>query len=77
MASEQRVGAGAGSAQVPAATKRNLVACRLCKIVKTLEQFVEDGCDNCTFLQLHEGYERVASCTTRHFSGYLPSFPLS
>lgn len=58
-----------GFAEVPKEPKGKLVACRLCMLVKTISQFVKHGCDNCTFLHLEDDDERVAQCTTLHFSG--------
>ena len=49
---------------------RHLRACLLCSMVKTLEQFQRDGCDNCErFLHLKADHEQTLSCTSSNFDG--------
>jgi transcription elongation factor SPT4 len=38
-------------ASVPAALK-GIRACKRCGILKTMDQFLQEGCENCPFLEL-------------------------
>ncbi|KAJ3356321.1 hypothetical protein AMAG_02581 [Allomyces macrogynus ATCC 38327] len=50
--------------------KRDLRACKLCSLIKTLSQFKQDGCDNCEeILDLRRHPSRVAECTSSTFEG--------
>ncbi|GKT27960.1 Transcription initiation Spt4 like protein [Aduncisulcus paluster] len=42
---------------------RNLVACTDCRLLKTLDQFKENGCENC------DHHADPQTYTTSHFSG--------
>jgi transcription elongation factor SPT4 len=42
-----------------------------CTLVKTYEQFYNQGCENCTFLHMEEDPERVKECTSAHFDGLI------
>jgi transcription elongation factor SPT4 len=44
-------------------------ACKRCGILKTQEQFYDDGCENCPFLDMVDNMERVNNCTTPFFEG--------
>lgn len=44
-------------------------ACMSCSLIKTVPQFVEDGCDNCPFMGYQSDRERVLACTTSSFTG--------
>ena len=55
------------AAPVPEALNRNLRCCVPCKLVKTLEQFYEQGCENCTFLEMEGDRERIEDSTTTEF----------
>lgn len=55
------------AAPVPEALNRNLRCCIPCRLVKTLEQFYEQGCENCTFLDMEGDRERIEDCTTTEF----------
>ena len=59
------------SAPVPEALNRNLRCCIACRLIKTLEQFYQQGCENCTFLNLEGDRERIEDCTTTEFQGML------
>ncbi|KAI8507216.1 transcription elongation factor SPT4-like [Branchiostoma floridae] len=49
---------------------RNLRACLLCSLIKTIDQFVFDGCDNCEpYLQLKGNKDLVYDCTSSNFDG--------
>lgn len=56
------------SAQTPNALK-GLRACKRCGIIKTYDQFVDDGCENCMFLEMADNPEKVNLCTTAFFEG--------
>lgn len=48
----------------------NLRACLLCHLIKNVDQFEKNGCENCEqFLGLRHQRELVQSCTTANFSG--------
>lgn len=55
-------------ASVPSALK-GVRACMRCGLIKTLDQFLEDGCDNCPFLDMAGNHERCNLCTTAFFEG--------
>jgi len=59
---------GVQSGVVPAKF-RGLRACLVCGLVKTQKQFEDNGCENCTFLNLTGDKERVQDCTTTHYQG--------
>ncbi|EDL15829.1 mCG7669, isoform CRA_b [Mus musculus] len=49
---------------------RHLRACLLCSLVKTIDQFEYDGCDNCdAYLQMKGNREMVYDCTSSSFDG--------
>uniref|UniRef100_A0A915C2N5 Transcription elongation factor SPT4 n=1 Tax=Parascaris univalens TaxID=6257 RepID=A0A915C2N5_PARUN len=51
---------------------RNLRACLLCSMIKTLDQFEQDGCDNCErFLGMKGDEEKVSECTSSNFDGMI------
>ena len=54
-------------APAPAEFNRNLRCCVTCRLVKTLDQFYEQGCENCPFLDMVEDRERIDDCTTTEF----------
>lgn len=53
---------------VPSAV-RSLRACLGCKMIKTTDQFVKYGCENCARLQMQGDRGRVEECTTTSFEG--------
>jgi transcription elongation factor SPT4 len=55
-------------APVPNSVK-NIRACKRCGLLKTQEQFYEEGCENCPFLEMIENIDRVTACTTAFFEG--------
>ncbi len=51
---------------------RNLRACLLCSLVKTLDQFETDGCDNCDrYLSMKTDRDKVYECTSANFDGII------
>ncbi|XP_036197605.1 transcription elongation factor SPT4 isoform X2 [Myotis myotis] len=51
---------------------RHLRACLLCSLVKTIDQFEYDGCDNCdAYLQMKGNREMVYDCTSSSFDGII------
>ncbi|XP_025093012.1 transcription elongation factor SPT4-like [Pomacea canaliculata] len=51
---------------------RNLRACLLCSLVKTIEQFEFDGCDNCEeYLHMKNNRDIVYDCTSSNFDGLI------
>ena len=55
-------------ASVPTALK-GLRACMRCGIIKTMNQFLENGCENCPFLNMEGDFQRLNQCTTAFFEG--------
>lgn len=48
-----------------------LRACIVCGLVKTYDQFMDVGCDNCEAqLDMQGSSDRVLDCTTTNFTGY-------
>ena len=48
---------------------RTVRACKRCGLLKTQEQFYDDGCENCPFLNMEDNMERVNMTTTAFFEG--------
>mmetsp|Transcript_30297 Transcript_30297/g.66637 ORF Transcript_30297/g.66637 Transcript_30297/m.66637 type:complete len:138 (-) Transcript_30297:205-618(-) len=55
-------------ASVPSAV-RGIRACKRCGLLKTLDQFVENGCENCPFLEMVDDPEKCNICTTAFYEG--------
>ncbi|VAH43636.1 unnamed protein product [Triticum turgidum subsp. durum] len=66
---------GVEHAQIPNSFGHELRACLRCRLVKTYDQFRENGCENCPFLDMDKDRDNVVSCTTANFTG--PVLPLS
>lgn len=54
-------------AEPPKKLNRNLRCCVPCRLVKTWDQFKEQGCENCPFLDMQGDPERIDDCTTTEF----------
>eukprot|EP01112_Ceratiomyxa_fruticulosa_P009511 TRINITY_DN247_c0_g1_i1.p1 TRINITY_DN247_c0_g1~~TRINITY_DN247_c0_g1_i1.p1 ORF type:complete len:118 (-),score=8.79 TRINITY_DN247_c0_g1_i1:144-497(-) len=51
---------------------RTMRACMLCTLIKTYDQFVDDGCDNCgQVLGMQGDRDRTQICTTTSFEGMI------
>eukprot|EP01027_Heterolobosea_sp_BB2_P026216 GEZU01040325.1.p1 GENE.GEZU01040325.1~~GEZU01040325.1.p1 ORF type:complete len:129 (-),score=8.06 GEZU01040325.1:78-410(-) len=50
---------------------RSLRACLSCFLVKTTDQFIKDGCENCTHLDMRNDKARVNECTSTSFEGLI------
>jgi transcription elongation factor SPT4 len=50
---------------------RNLRACIRCGLIKTYDQFMEYGCENCPHLEMKTGKRRVEDCTSTSFEGMI------
>jgi len=49
---------------------KGLRACMVCTLVKTMNQFLDEGCDNCErFLQMRDRQDRVMETTSNVFEG--------
>jgi transcription elongation factor SPT4 len=48
---------------------KNLRACLCCSLIKSFDQFVDHGCDNCAFLEMDGTPDVVQKCTTPYFEG--------
>jgi transcription elongation factor SPT4 len=48
---------------------RTIRACKRCGLLKTNEQFVDFGCENCPFLHMQDDPQQVNKCTTAFFEG--------
>uniref|UniRef100_A0A2M4AWL9 Transcription elongation factor SPT4 n=2 Tax=Anopheles triannulatus TaxID=58253 RepID=A0A2M4AWL9_9DIPT len=52
--------------------QRALRACLSCSLVKAIEQFENDGCDNCEdFLRMKNNRDQVYDCTSNNFDGMI------
>jgi len=51
---------------------RQLRACMVCSMIKTLEMYEQDGCDNCDdFLHMKGNRDNVFDCTSTNFDGMI------
>ncbi|XP_034240877.1 transcription elongation factor SPT4 [Thrips palmi] len=51
---------------------RHLRACLSCSLIKNVEQFENDGCENCDeFLHMKSDREKVFVCTSNNFDGMI------
>ena len=48
---------------------RSLRACLNCALIKSADQFVEEGCDNCPHLEIQKSTSMMHHCTTKNFYG--------
>mmetsp|Transcript_25227 Transcript_25227/g.42026 ORF Transcript_25227/g.42026 Transcript_25227/m.42026 type:complete len:123 (-) Transcript_25227:122-490(-) len=46
-----------------------LRSCLRCSLIKTFEQFIDRGCENCEFLAMEGDSRKVQECTTSYFEG--------
>ena len=56
------------SVHAPESLKK-LRSCIRCKLIKTEDQFVKEGCPNCPFLQMQGDIHRVIDATSPNFEG--------
>jgi len=49
----------------------HLRACLSCRLIMSEEQFYENGCPNCSFLQLDGNRHGIFECTTPNFNGMI------
>jgi transcription elongation factor SPT4 len=61
------------NASVPS-NLRTVRACKRCGILKTADQFLDDGCENCPFLNMADDNAQVNKCTTAFFEGQAAIF---
>jgi Spt4/RpoE2 zinc finger len=47
-------------APVPTSLK-GIRACKRCGLLKTVDQFINEGCENCSFLEMVSGYIKFCS----------------
>lgn len=51
---------------------RGMRACLLCSLIKTIDQFELDGCDNCDeFLHMKNNRDKVYACTSSSWDGII------
>lgn len=62
-------------APAPTEWGKSLRCCVPCRLVKTFDQFYDQGCDNCPFLGMEGDRERVFDCTTTEFKASAPLAP--
>ncbi|KAL8431031.1 hypothetical protein Efla_007615 [Eimeria flavescens] len=48
-----------------------LRACISCRLVMTEQQFYDEGCPNCAWLQIDGDRSRVLTCTSPNFAGFV------
>ncbi|CAJ1942618.1 unnamed protein product [Cylindrotheca closterium] len=63
-----QVVADLAQASVPTQLK-GIRSCKRCGILKTLDQFMNEGCENCPFLDMIDNQDQCNSCTTAFFEG--------
>ncbi|XP_030757171.1 transcription elongation factor SPT4 [Sitophilus oryzae] len=52
--------------------QRGLRACLVCSLIKSLDQFECEGCDNCEdFLRMKNDKDKVYDCTSTNFDGMI------
>jgi transcription elongation factor SPT4 len=56
---------------IPTGQFRNMRACMVCSIVKTQQQFLSQGCPNCSVLELRGNQDMIAECTSQVFEGLI------
>ncbi|KAK9835907.1 hypothetical protein WJX74_010704 [Apatococcus lobatus] len=56
---------------IPKGFGNNLRACIVCRLVKTYDQFLSNGCDNCPFLDMAGHRDQCLDCTTPTFAGMI------
>ncbi|XP_057779943.1 transcription elongation factor SPT4 homolog 2-like isoform X2 [Salvia miltiorrhiza] len=64
-------GGAAEMAQIPTSFGHELRACLRCRLIKTHDQFMDFGCENCKFFQMENDRDRVLDCTTHKFTGLI------
>ncbi|CAH1111226.1 unnamed protein product [Psylliodes chrysocephalus] len=51
---------------------RGLRACLVCSLIKSFDQFENEGCDNCDeFLRMKNNHDNVYDCTSSNFDGMI------
>lgn len=61
-----------GGAYIPTNQQRNMRACMVCSIVRTQQQFMQQGCPNCEdILELIGNPEQINDCTSQVFDGLI------
>ncbi|KAF5289431.1 hypothetical protein FQA39_LY15120, partial [Lamprigera yunnana] len=51
---------------------RGLRACLVCSLIKTFEQFENEGCDNCDeFLRMKNNRDNIYDCSSTNFDGMI------
>ena len=51
---------------------KHIRACKRCGLLKSVNQFIDHGCENCPFLHMaEEGAQQVNRCTTAFFEGQI------
>jgi len=60
------------AAYIPPGQQRNMRACMVCSIVRTHQQFLQQGCPNCEdILELINNPEQINDCTSQVFEGLI------
>ncbi|KAF1944927.1 Spt4-domain-containing protein [Clathrospora elynae] len=61
-----------GGAYIAPGQQRNMRACMVCSIVRTQQQFLNQGCPNCEeILELASNPEQINDCTSQVFEGLI------
>lgn len=62
----------AGNSYIPPSQQRHMRACMVCSIVRTHQQFLQQGCPNCEdILELIGNPEQINDCTSQVFEGLI------
>lgn len=70
-ATNNRTAAAMANNFIPTNQQRNMRACMVCSIIKTQQQFLNQGCPNCAFLELRGNADAIADCTSQVFEGLI------
>ena len=55
-----------------------LRACKVCSLIKSIDQFLRDGSDNCEpYLKLKRNKEAINECTSQSFDGMISLMSLT
>ena len=55
----------------PPAGYTKLRACLKCRLIKTEDQWMKEGCDNCEGLDIKNDIDRMINCTSARFEGMI------
>jgi transcription elongation factor SPT4 len=57
----------------PSGAAKDFRCCIHCRLIKTLDQFIDQGCENCPFFNMEGDEERVRDATSSEYQGLVSS----